>query len=173
MVKSSNPFPGVEILRCRRKKRDIMDDTDKIIIDVLQINCRAPYKDIARSAKISDVAVHKRIKKLEKGPIISFIALVDQKAYGKNMTAILNIKCSIGDSSKIAKTLAGIDDIREVYTTLGEYDIVAKIRTEDTNALRTLVEKQISRISGINEIRTSIVFESLKENVGMINGPRE
>lgn len=144
-----------------------MDETDKKILEVLQKNSRTPYKNIARHARISDVAVHKRIKKLDK-VIRAFTVLVDQREYGKGMTAIFEITCEVGQALEIAKRIAKIEDVTEVYTTLGKYDIVAKIRIEDMESLKKIVEKELIRIKGINEIRTSIVFECVKENVSLV-----
>lgn len=146
-----------------------MDDTDRKILEVLMQNARTPYKDIAKHALISDVAVHKRIKKLEEeGTVKAYTVLVDQKKYGKELTAIITVKCELGKTPEIAERLSKVEDVSEVYTTVGEYDLVAKIRTRDTKSLKEIVEREISRIGGINEIRASIVFECFKERVGLV-----
>jgi DNA-binding Lrp family transcriptional regulator len=145
-----------------------MDETDEKILETLKKNSRTSYKEISRYAKISDVAVHKRIKKLEDGVIRAFTVLIDQKAYGKNTVAIANVRCETGMTSEIAKALAEIEDVTEVYTTVGNFDIAAKIRTADTDALKEIIETKIMAIRGINEIRTSIVFDCLKENVNLV-----
>jgi len=146
-----------------------MDDVDRKILEMLKKNSRTSYKEIAKKTNISDVAVHKRIKKLEKGTIRAFTVLISQEAVGKPITCILSIKCSISDSAAIASEIAKLEDVTEVYTTLGEYDVVAKIRTESIAKLKELVEKRISRISGINEVRASVVFECLKEDVSLVH----
>jgi len=145
-----------------------MDEMDKKILEVLERNSRTSYKDIARHAKISDVAVHKRIKKLEDGVIRAFTVLVDQKAYGKGTIAMASIRCETGMTPKIAKALAEIEDVTEVYTTVGNYDIAAKIKTADTDALKDIIETKFMAIRGINEIRTSIVFDCVKEKVSLV-----
>ncbi|MEE9564379.1 MAG: Lrp/AsnC family transcriptional regulator [Candidatus Hydrothermarchaeaceae archaeon] len=145
-----------------------MDDIDEKILEILEKNSRTSYKEIARHAKISDVAVHKRTKKLEDSVIRAFTVLVNQKAYGRNTTAIANVRCETGMTSKIAEALAEIEDVTEVYTTVGNYDIAAKIRTADTEALKEIVETKIMAIRGINEIRTSIVFDCVKEKVNLV-----
>jgi Lrp/AsnC family transcriptional regulator for asnA, asnC and gidA len=145
-----------------------MDDVDEKILEALRKNARAPYKEIAKRVRISDVAVHKRIKKLEENVIKAFTVLVDQREFGKETTAIVSLRCEVGRTADIAKALAKINDVTEVYTALGEYDIVIKIRTKDTKSLREIVEKQLTRIRGINEIRASIVFDSIKEDVSLV-----
>ncbi|MBU2560172.1 Lrp/AsnC family transcriptional regulator [archaeon] len=145
-----------------------MDETDEKIIETLKKNSRTSYKEIARHAHISDVAVHKRIKKLEGGVLKGFTVLVDQKAYEKNTVAIANVRCETGMTFEIAEALAKIEDVTEVYTTVGNFDIAAKIRTRDTDSLKEIIETKIRAIRGINEIRTSIVFDCVKEDVNLV-----
>ncbi len=145
-----------------------MDETDAKIIEILKNNSRTSYKEIARHAQISDVAVHKRIKKLADGVLKGFTVLVDQKAYEINTVAIANVRCETGMTGEIAKALAEIEDVTEVYTTVGNFDITAKIRTADTDALKKIIETRIRAIRGINEIRTSIVFDCVKEEVNLV-----
>jgi len=144
-----------------------MDEIDEKIIDALKKNSRSSYKDMAKGTHISDVAVHKRIKKL-KGIIRAFTILVDQKSIGKEITAILMIKCEISKAPEIANILSQVKDIREVYTTVGEYDIISKIRTDNIDSLKEITEKEMMNIKGLNEVRTSIVFESLKEDMSLV-----
>jgi Lrp/AsnC family transcriptional regulator for asnA, asnC and gidA len=145
-----------------------MDEIDQKIIEKLQKNSRSSYKDVARGVRISDVAVHKRIKNLQKkGVIKRFTVIVDQKKLDKHTTAILMVKCDVGSAPEIAKKLSEIPDLSEVYTTIGEYDIVAKVRTTDLDNLKNLVEKKFRMLKGIHEIRTSVVFDSFKENLSL------
>ena len=145
-----------------------MDEIDLKIIEGLRENSRSSYKNIAKNVKISDVAVHKRIKNLQKrGVIKKFSVLVDQRKLNKETTALVMIKCDAGAAPEIAGTLAGVEDATEVYTTIGEYDIIAKIRTTDMDALKNLVEKKLRMTRGIHEIRTSVVFDAFKEDQSM------
>ncbi len=145
-----------------------MDEIDKKIIEVLEKNSRTSYKNISRHAKISDVAVHKRIKKMEDGVIKAFTVLVDQGAHGVGTVAMANVRCETGMTPDIAKSLAEIKDVTEVYTTVGNYDIAMKIRTSDTDSLKEIIESEVMAIKGINEIRTSIVFDCVKEKVSLV-----
>lgn len=144
-----------------------MDDTDKLILKVLMENSRTSYKEIAKTAKISDVAVHKRIKKLK--PVIrAFTVTVDQKEMDRTTVALVNIKCEVGRTNDIADELKEIGDVTEVYTTVGEYDIVAKVRTRDLETMKDIVKRSMAMIEGISEIRTSMVFDCKKEDINLV-----
>jgi DNA-binding Lrp family transcriptional regulator len=77
------------------------------------------------------------------------------------------IKCDVGSAPEIAKKLSVTRDIAEVYTTVGEYDIIAKIRTTNMDTLKNIVEKNLRMTRGIHEIRTSVVFDSYKEDLSI------
>jgi len=146
-----------------------IDNLDNSILEILKKNANSSYREIASHLGISDVAVHKRIKKMEKEGIIkSFTVLISQEAIGKHACAIVAIKCDAGKAKDIASEIARINDVKEVYVSIGSYDIVAKIRTKDTIALKEIIEKNIRMIKGIHEIRTSIIFESTKEEINEI-----
>ncbi|MEE9594608.1 MAG: Lrp/AsnC family transcriptional regulator [Candidatus Hydrothermarchaeales archaeon] len=145
-----------------------MDEIDEKILKALRKNSRAPYKAIAKKVHISDVAVHKRIKKLDVGVIKAFTVLIDQRAYDKDTTALISLRCQVGMTADIARALAKIEDVTEVYMALGEYDIVIKVRTKGTESLREIVERQLTRIKGIIEIRTSIIYDSVKEDFSLV-----
>ncbi len=145
-----------------------MDEIDEKILKALRKNSRAPYKAIAKKVHISDVAVHKRIKKLDVDVIKAFTVLIDQRAYDKDTTALISLRCQVGMTADIARALAKIEDVTEVYMALGEYDIVIKVRTKGTESLREIVERQLTRIKGIIEIRTSIIYDSVKEDFSLV-----
>lgn len=145
-----------------------MDDVDEKILKVLVENARSSYKEIARRVGISDVAVQKRIKRLEGRVIKGYVPLVSQQALGIQIACILTVKCILKDRERIASEIARIPQVKEVYTTIGEHDIVAKLRAQDIESLRDIVEKKISKIKGINEVRASIVFNCLKEESWLV-----
>jgi Lrp/AsnC family transcriptional regulator for asnA, asnC and gidA len=144
-----------------------MDETDRKILQVLMGNSRTPYKEIAKVARISDVAVHKRIKKLD-DVIDSFTITVKQKEYGKGTCAVILVRCEVGRTGEIAGKMAEIPDVTEVYTSLGDYDIVVKVRTESMDTLKEMVETEFSRIEGLIEIRSNVVFDCKKEEVNLV-----
>ncbi|NOZ76719.1 MAG: Lrp/AsnC family transcriptional regulator [Euryarchaeota archaeon] len=144
-----------------------MDETDRKILEVLMKNSRTPYKEIAKAVKISDVAVHKRIKKL--GDVIdSFTITVKQEEYGRGTVAVILVRSEVGRTAEIAEELAAMADVTEVYNSLGEYDIIAKVRTESMDSLKRMVEKELSRVRGLIEIRTNVVFDCKKEEVNLV-----
>lgn len=145
-----------------------MDDVDARIIEILKENSKLTYKKIAEKLGISDVAVYKRIKKLEESGIIKrYTILLSQEKLDKNACALLSITCDAGKARKIAMEIAKIEDVNEVYLAMGACDIVVKIRARSTNELKDIIEKRIRMINGVHEIRTNIFYECIKEDMSI------
>lgn len=55
---------------------------------------------------------------------------------------------------KVYHELSKILEIIEMYPLFGEYDLIAKIETEDFNALGKIVVEKIRTINGVSDTRT-------------------
>lgn len=135
-----------------------MDSTDKKILDVLSENSRISFKDLSKKLRISDVAVKKRTDKLVKSGVIKKFTLeIDNSKVGKSVTSLVLIKSEAGKTKEIASALRELGD---VYTTLGEYEIILKLNSEGIDELRKIVENKISLLNGVIEVKTNIVVSA-------------
>jgi DNA-binding Lrp family transcriptional regulator len=71
-----------------------------------------------------------------------------------------------GSLDEVADALVQIPNVEELYQVTGEADIVAVIRTADTDEFRDFLKNQILKIRGVRSTVTSIVFDVCK-------GPRK
>jgi len=70
----------------------MIDEKDLKILEILRKNSRTPYSEIAKIVGISDVAVIKRIRKLEQlGLIRKYTIIIDPKKLGYNAVSITGI----------------------------------------------------------------------------------
>lgn len=69
-----------------------LDEKDRRIIEVLKNNARTSYTEIAKILGLSDVAVLKRIRRLEQlGIIKRYTIVLDYKKLGYNIVSITGI----------------------------------------------------------------------------------
>lgn len=141
-----------------------IDKLDRQILSVLMEDAKTPYTDIAKKLYVSGGTIHVRMKKLEQMGIVKNASLdVDYGKLGYDICAFLGIY--LDKSSLYTNASKGLKDIPEVvsahYTT-GLYNIFAKIICQDTNHLRTVLNK-IQRIDGIQRTETFISLESSVE----------
>ena len=68
----------------------LIDDIDRQIIKLLQINPRISYSEIAEEIGFSRNAIKYRIKSLrEEGFLLGFRAILDPRKFGKKIAAVI------------------------------------------------------------------------------------
>jgi DNA-binding Lrp family transcriptional regulator len=72
------------------------------------------------------------------------------------LLAYILINTEIGDEEKVYNALTNMEGVVETHIVYGVYDIVAKVRAEDTEKLRTIVEN-IRKKAGLRSTLTLIV----------------
>lgn len=140
-----------------------VDDVDRTILKILQDDARIAFRKIAQKVGVSEATVFIRVKKLlERGVIRRFTALISPELLGKGLTAFVLINANPKRLQTVLNTLAGMDDVYEVYDVTGTYYAIAKIRTEDRERLAKIID-QIGLVEGIMSTETSVVLRSIKE----------
>ncbi len=71
------------------------------------------------------------------------------------ITAILLIKISPTKEQEIYNELLRIPEVVDVHMVFGEYDLIAKIKTKNFNALVQLVNEDIEAIPGVMDTRVN------------------
>ena len=140
-----------------------LDETDRMILRELQRDGRRSFKKIGEDAGVSEATVFVRVRKLqEKGVLKSFKAVVDPKAVGKSLTAIVLVRAYPKTFPGMLNALKKFDDINEIYDVTGQYYSILKIRTSGTDELGKIID-QIGTVEGIAGTETIIVLRTVKE----------
>ncbi len=74
-------------------------------------------------------------------------------------TAYVLINCDMGYEEQVIEELKHISDVKEVHGTYGAYDIIAKVETDETAALRETITWKIRRIDKVRSTLTLMVTE--------------
>ena len=144
----------------------MLDDIDAKILDILQKNGRTKRNDLAEIVGLSLPSVSERLRKLEEtGYITGYVATVDPKMVGKDITAFIfvSVESSKHYAGFVEHALA-TDDILECHAVTGEGSHLIKIRTENTLTLEKLLAK-IQSWHGVAGTRTNVVLSSPKEQM--------
>jgi DNA-binding Lrp family transcriptional regulator len=70
-------------------------------------------------------------------------------------TAYILFSCEIGNEEDLASLLNQLEEIKEVMITFGEYDIVVKAETQNSNQMDDLIA---SKIRKFEKIRSTITL---------------
>ena len=144
-----------------------LDEVDRKILRDLQRDGRSSFKKIGEDAGVSEATVFVRVKKMQdKGIIKSFRAIVEPRAVGKTLTAIVLVRADPKAFPGMLDALKKLDDIYEIYDVTGQYYSILKIITDSTEGLSRII-LEIGNIDGVAGTETMIVLRTVKENVGL------
>jgi DNA-binding Lrp family transcriptional regulator len=74
------------------------------------------------------------------------------------VAAVVLVRAVPGDIPALARRIAGIDGVAEVYSVSGEFDLVAIIRVPEYERVAEVVTEEIAQISGIERTNTLTAF---------------
>jgi Lrp/AsnC family transcriptional regulator, regulator for asnA, asnC and gidA len=140
-----------------------LDEVDRKILRALQKDARASFKKVGEDIGVSEATVFVRVKKLQdKGVLRGFKAVVDPRAVGKSLTAIMLVRANPKSLPGMLDALRRLEDIYEIYDVTGQYYSILKIRTGGTDELSKIID-EIGTIDGISGTETIIVLRTVKE----------
>ena len=139
-----------------------MDDIDKKLLEILQENCKLNFTQIGQELEIAESTVRYRIERLEKrGIITNYIALINPRMVGLTITAIMMIKLNPQLIHDISPKLASFHELRHLFRTTGQYDMVSVVNARDISHLNDLMS-EIKRIEGVHELIVEVATELVK-----------
>jgi len=140
-----------------------LDERDKKIIELLLKNSRMNYSEIAKILGISDTAVRKRVRNMEKNGIIrGYTISVEPHSMGYKCVAILGIDTESEKFYYVANTLKEMKEVKCVDMASGENMIVVEIWARDGEQLAKIISEDIGKIDGVKKVKSSIVLQKLK-----------
>ena len=72
----------------------------------------------------------------------------------------VQIKCQLGKSYEVANKLADAEIASEIYSTAGEFDLLAKFYVDASTDIGHFVNERVQTIPGIQDTRTMITFKA-------------
>ncbi|TDL99916.1 MAG: transcriptional regulator [Flavobacteriaceae bacterium] len=138
-----------------------LDGIDKIILNAMMDDAKAPVAQIAREVGVSSTAIHQRIKKLdESGLIESTKTYINPKKLG--YTTIAYVGVFLDKSSQYTSVVSSLKELPEVvecHFTTGNYALFIKILCKNNDHLMHILNVGIQQIEGVNRTETFISLE--------------
>ncbi|MCB5176369.1 MULTISPECIES: Lrp/AsnC ligand binding domain-containing protein [Microvirga] len=75
-------------------------------------------------------------------------------------TFFVEIKCKLGRTYDVASMLADREIASEIYSTAGNYDILAKFHVDDDVDIGHFIAQNVQSIADIADTRTIITFKA-------------
>ncbi len=139
-----------------------IDDKDRRIIEILSRNARSTFTEIARELGITDVAVKKRLMKLEqRGVIKGYTVVVDPEKLGYKNVALIGVDTEPDKILEVARRLAEKKYSKNVYLTTGDHMIMVEVWAGENGDMMRIIE-EIGKLEGVKKVCPAIVLEKIK-----------
>ncbi|MCS7139757.1 MAG: Lrp/AsnC family transcriptional regulator [Candidatus Nezhaarchaeota archaeon] len=143
-----------------------VDDIDLKIMEILKSNGRASYKEIAEKVGLGIATVYKRIKRLEGlGIIKGYTTIIDESKLGKSIVGYVGIEVRPADTNKVLEELLKMDEVVEIATVTGTFDILVKVRVKSLNELWNFIYVKTPKIKEILKTTTMIAVDLVKDEL--------
>ena len=149
-----------------------LDRYDRRILEELQRDGRISNQDLADRIGLSPSPCLRRVRALEESGIIrGYAALLDAKALGLNLMAILSISMDKHTPDRFERFDAAVAAIPEVLECLlitgRDADYQLKVIVRDMDAYQDLLLNTITRIEGVTGVHSSFVLRRVVERASL------
>ncbi len=141
----------------------MIDDLDRKIIGIMNVNARQSFREIAKAAGTSVTSVIHKVKQMESaGALQGYIPVVNAAAFGLDLTAIIALRISKGKLLETQKRIAQDPRVSAVYDITGEWDslVIGRFRSRDD--LNAFIKKLLS-LPNLDRSVTHLVLNTVKE----------
>jgi Lrp/AsnC family leucine-responsive transcriptional regulator len=140
------------------------DEFDQKILTALQANGRLTNIEVAQKVSLSHSSCSRRIARLERdGYITGYRAIIDRQKLGLSVRAFCGVMRDAGvDWTEMARNLAQIEGVVNVFAVSGEFDLMLEIVARDMQHFSQVVLHDITDVKGVGATRSSFVLEEIK-----------
>jgi Lrp/AsnC family leucine-responsive transcriptional regulator len=150
---------------------DVLDETDKAILRILQKNSHLTVKELAEKVHLSPSPTFERQKRLERlGYIDRYMAVVNPQKVGNNILVLCNIRLKQHTQQLIQEFMDAvqhIDEITECYNTSGDFDFLIKVYIKDMKSYQQFMLHKLGTIPCIGSLNSIFVIDHTKSTRGV------
>ncbi|SAL00505.1 Lrp/AsnC family transcriptional regulator [Caballeronia ptereochthonis] len=150
----------------RPPRLDQLDDIDRNLVALLQMNARESVANLARQLGVARTTVIARIARLEKNNVIAGYGVrLGQDVLDASIQAYVGIKLMPKYGRDLQKRFARMPEIQLLCAVSGEFDYVAWLRADSPDRLNDLLD-EIGALEGVERTTTSIILARKIDRVG-------
>jgi len=148
---------------------DLLDDIDRHLISLLQMDARTPVAEISRRLDLARTTVIARIERLEKSGVISgYTIKLGQDVVDPSLHAYVGITLQPKAGRDVVKRFSRMPEVHMLCAVSGEFDYVAWLRVTTPDQLDRILD-EIGEMDGVIKTTTSIVLARRIDRADMPN----
>ncbi len=149
-----------------------LDYKDKHLLEELQKNSRITNAELAKRIGLSPSSTLERVKKLEiSGFIDKYIAILNPRKAGYSCFTFVEVKLARHGETPVENfisSIALIPEVLECHHITGEADFLLKVVTKDIPAYEELILHQLSALTNVQTMKTSVVLSTFKNETKLM-----
>lgn len=139
---------------------DSFDAVDRALIEQLQVDGRASFKQLAHSVGVPEATVRRRVKRLLDDEVISVVGVLNTLAAERAVLGLLEVVAD-RDPEEVAADLAEWPEVTWVAVTLGATSVVAEVICDGRQGLLAVV-RRTHRLAGVRDVRGHLYLKVVK-----------
>ena len=144
----------------------MLDNTDRKIIDYLQVDGRTPYTEIAKGLDISEATVRYRVSRLMERKVIQVIGLVDPYQLGYDAPAMIGVSVEPPLLESAAEEIATFPEVSYLIMVSGEFDLMVEVMCRNRNELTDFLNQKLRCVKGVIRTQSSLILKTYKMAYG-------
>ena len=145
-----------------------MDELDRKIIEILQLDGRASNARIAREVGVSEGTVRRRLRRLIEDNVVKIIAVPNLDKMGYSTAALIGLQTAPGQLDAVADHLSEMKQVHYVAITTGAFDVFAWVGMTSTEDLGVFLRSQVGTITGVTRTETFVNLSIKKRTYGLV-----
>ena len=148
-----------------------LDEVDKAILDMLQMDGRIANAELARRISLSPPATHARLKRLEeRGYIDRYVTLIDREKAGFDMLCFVRVSLARHQPEQVEQfrsVIQQMPEVMECYHVTGDFDYLLKVVIRNRKDLERFLVSRLTSIPGVARVYTSLVLSEVKSTTAL------
>ena len=143
-----------------------IDDFDRAILRILQVDARTPQREIGKAVNLSAPAVQRRIKRMEEqGVIAATVAQVAPEAVGLPVTIVVEVELeseTLQDIDEMKHRFRSAPEVQQSYYVTGDADFVLVLVVENMTAYEDFTRRHFFQHGNVKKFRTFVSMDTVK-----------
>ena len=146
------------------KKEKDLDEIDRNILKILQVDARKSYREIQTQLGISIGTIHNRIAKLKKNKVIEGYTLrLNNEKLGYKLSFLIRINCAGKFTEEILENLKEIPEVCSIFHTTGEQSAALICRFKESEDVHTFI-RELNQKENITRTNSNMILKEYKNS---------
>lgn len=148
-----------------------LDETDSRILKILFEDGRRSFREISRRAGVTTPTVEARIRRMmDSGLIRTISPILDASKFEQGIVCFLYLTLNPSEIEQTAEKLRKLQEVRGIYLTTGEDNLVLRVVVDSLNDLQHFSEI-LDREYGVKQHSSQMVVRAFKDDQAVLLKP--